>query len=266
VGIALACSLAFTALPFFAWGAHVDVLIQRRGAAVEIGSFDFATSRAELPVRVFSGRLDPIEGGLAFGDTPGWTSIEAPPASYEALPSASAVTLLPARDTPLGALPSVWDGNQAFVPAIGHRLAVALPGPFGPVPGFEVTTTSTDADPFTVAMTDERGRIHQHLQFALATTGGDGAPPNSGIYVLPVMVGVGGVGESPPIYLLLNHGRDAVEARRAEEHLRQSVLGETPEQDAGCRLVGSSRRAHQASFLLVAVAAWLSFRKPRRRS
>lgn len=243
LGLIVESGLAFLCVslaPRSVFAGHTDILVQRHGGRLEVGSYDFADGAVAMPLRVFTGSLAVLEVDHVGTDDPGFNALAAPPSPYQALPPGIPVKVLPSPATPFAHALAYWNGVGAprfTAPPSGQRFVAALSGAFGPLASFTIDDNESAPPGFGFATTGEGGQLHQHLQWLVFGPEGGGQPPATGAYLLSLALAIEGLEASPPFFVLLNHGL-AKETFAGALVAAREAAGEPEPESGGCAMSG----------------------------
>src|SRR5690606_2676426 len=202
---------------------HLDILVVRHQDQLATGSFDFGTAEARLPVRVFSRSFEFVWPDRSSGNDPGFNAINSPPAPYAPLPVGEAV-LVGVRVSALVSTTLAYfsgEGSPAITePPAGERFTIALAGVLGPIAELTIAGDAEPVNGFVFATTDAFGALHQHLDYTLLAR--DGQPPTPGVYVVPLVLGLGAM-ESDVVYLLMTHDTDELAASSLQAYIEERL-------------------------------------------
>jgi len=204
----LACALAVTAAIHADTSAQeIDILAFNNNGKVETGRIDAGSGQVQTGARLFTETFTLVLPSL-FGTTaPGFFNNT----TYPLLPSADlrfdalAVTH---PDTQLGYNLLYWDGIGTVdfgAPATGTTLQFRLSSAIN----ISVDGSANDVPGFVIEGTGPDGVMHKHISYSARGTGG--TQPADGLYLAAMTLGMAGLTDSDPVYLLFNahYQRDA---------------------------------------------------------
>ncbi|MEZ6189802.1 MAG: hypothetical protein R3C45_00750 [Phycisphaerales bacterium] len=179
---------------------HVDILAYDLNGKIDTGYIDVDTGTTQTGARLFTESFTQVLPSLYGTTAPGFFSNSA----YPLLPSSDLsfdALAITHPDTLVDYNLLYWDGNGTVdfgAPAAGTTLQFRLSSAIN----VSVDGSASDVAGFVIDGSSPDGVMHKHISYS--ARGAGGTQPADGLYLAAISLGMPGLTDSDPVYLLFN--------------------------------------------------------------